>query len=122
MSASRERSALLLVGGLGGGLFILLAYLADLIAGNVMYQPDAGPLVALGLGGCLAVAALAFSPIGRSIARRFDAEATLGGGEFEELRDMMLGMQHQLAEVQERLDFTERLLARGRAPDQLPRG
>ena len=31
-------------------------------------------------------------------------------------------LRHQLMETQERLDFTERLLARQRAPEQLPGG
>ena len=30
--------------------------------------------------------------------------------------------EHRLAEVEERLDFTERMLADGRAPTALPRG
>ncbi|HET7043136.1 MAG TPA: hypothetical protein VFI13_14045 [Gemmatimonadales bacterium] len=30
--------------------------------------------------------------------------------------------EHRLAEVEERLDFTERMLAEGRAPTALPRG
>lgn len=38
------------------------------------------------------------------------------------LRDQVDQLQHQVAETQERLDFTERLLAQGRAPDRLPGG
>lgn len=38
------------------------------------------------------------------------------------LRDQVVQLQHQVAETQERLDFTERLLAQGRAPDRLPGG
>lgn len=40
----------------------------------------------------------------------------------EALRDQVDQLQHQVAETQERLDFTERLLAQGRAPDRLPGG
>ena len=36
------------------------------------------------------------------------------------LRDQVDSLQHQLAETQERVDFTERLLAQGKAPEQLP--
>jgi hypothetical protein len=41
--------------------------------------------------------------------------------ELTALRDHMDAMQQQLHEAQERLDFTERLLAQQRTPEQLPR-
>lgn len=41
--------------------------------------------------------------------------------ELTALRDHMDAMQQQLNEAQERLDFTERMLAQQRAPEQLPR-
>ncbi len=41
--------------------------------------------------------------------------------ELTALRDHMDAMQQQLNEAQERLDFTERMLAQQRTPDQLPR-
>jgi 5-bromo-4-chloroindolyl phosphate hydrolysis protein len=41
--------------------------------------------------------------------------------ELNALRDHMDAMQQQLNEAQERLDFTERLLAQQRTPEQLPR-
>ena len=42
--------------------------------------------------------------------------------ELTALRDHMDAMQQQLNEAQERIDFTERLLAQQRTPEQLPRG
>jgi hypothetical protein len=42
-------------------------------------------------------------------------------GEVAALRDQVEQMQHQLAEAQERIDFTERLLSQSRTPEQLPR-
>ena len=45
--------------------------------------------------------------------------------EVESLRARMgevEGQQHRLAELEERLDFTERLLAQSREPDRLARG
>lgn len=42
--------------------------------------------------------------------------------EMSALRDHVDAMQQQLNEAQERIDFTERMLAQQRAPDQLPRG
>ncbi len=38
------------------------------------------------------------------------------------LRDQVETLQQQLAETHDRLDFTERMLAQSRVPDQLPRG
>ncbi len=38
------------------------------------------------------------------------------------LRDQVEGLQQQLAETHDRLDFAERMLARARVPDQLPGG
>ncbi len=43
-------------------------------------------------------------------------------GELAALRDQMDRMQQQLTEAHERLDFTERLLSRFRAPEVSPRG
>ena len=42
--------------------------------------------------------------------------------ELAELRREMDTVRQELAETHERLDFTERLLAQQRTPDQLPRG
>jgi len=63
-------------------------------------------------------------PIGQALAQR------VGGGKdqhqleerVEVLSQELDQVRGQLAEVHERLDFAERLLARGRAADQLPRG
>lgn len=69
------------------------------------------------------------SEIGKAIAHRIrsgpggsgeDVEALRG--EVAELRHELEGVRHEVAETQERLDFTERLLAQGRALDQLQRG
>jgi hypothetical protein len=40
----------------------------------------------------------------------------------EQLGEELEQVRAQLAETHERLDFTERMLAQGRTPDQLPRG
>jgi hypothetical protein len=41
--------------------------------------------------------------------------------EMSALRDHVDAMQQQLNEAQERIDFTERMLAQQRTPEQLPR-
>ena len=64
--------------------------------------------------------AVSFSPIGRAIAARFRGreEPQADPAVFEEL-DRMRG---ELAELQERVDFSERLLARERSREALPGG
>ncbi len=63
---------------------------------------------------------LAISPIGRAIANRI--QGTAGGsvtsetverieGTHQDLLDEMEGLRHDVLELQERLDFAERLLA-----------
>jgi hypothetical protein len=71
---------------------------------------------------------LLFGPIGSALARRLGGRPELGEAEaeIEHLSERMTaevdGLRSRLAEVEERLDFAERLLARGEEPDQLSRG
>ena len=54
-------------------------------------------------------------------ARVAAAKSTGGAGvEVADLRDSVDDLRHQLAEVQERLDFAERMLAKTREADRLP--
>ncbi len=65
---------------------------------------------------------VAQSQIGQAIARRIHGK---GAGDPElreevlELRDQVTALEHRLAESEERLDFTERLLARGKEEAKL---
>ena len=66
--------------------------------------------------------------IGKAIAHAIRVNATdapEGGGELTEemaaLRREVEQIRLELAETHERLDFTERLLAQSRSPEQLPR-
>jgi hypothetical protein len=76
---------------------------------------DAIALVALAIG----LAMILTGPIGVALAARIRGAQAAGDlalpGEVEELRD-------RLAEVEERLDFAERLLAQAREADQLHGG
>ena len=77
---------------------------------------DAIAIVALALG----MAKILTGPIGSALAARIrgvsrTAEDTAHAAELDEVRG-------RLAEVEERLDFAERLLARAREADQLPGG
>ncbi len=65
--------------------------------------------------------AISFSPIGRAIAERIRGAAPESGPDpavYEELERM----RSEMAELQERVDFTERLLAKSRDPEQLAGG
>jgi len=70
---------------------------------------------------------MSFSPLGRAVARR------LGGGkdeaaesqalaEVDALREEVQALRGDVGEVQERLDFAERLLAQAREKGQLGAG
>ncbi|MDX2120039.1 MAG: hypothetical protein SF070_03135 [Gemmatimonadota bacterium] len=93
--------------------------------------PSVGQLVAimvgvipiLGIMGWTAVKIL--GPITQAFARRIGSGAESGGEVGHRVEELALEVEQlraQLAETHERLDFTERLLAQHRAPEQLPRG
>jgi hypothetical protein len=64
-----------------------------------------------------------FLVIGRRIAgERTTAEDTPTLAEVEDLREELGSVRHQLGEVQERVDFAERLLAQVRAKELGPGG
>jgi hypothetical protein len=65
--------------------------------------------------------AISFSPVGRAIADRIRGHSAEPGPDpavYEELERM----RGEMAELQERVDFTERLLAKSREQAQLPEG
>ncbi len=74
----------------------------------------------------------AISPIGRAIADRIRGGARGSAADVEGVRrlhetqqamlDDLEGLRQELAEVHERLDFTERLLAQQRDAGRLPAG
>ena len=57
---------------------------------------------------------IAFSPIGRAIAQRIRGPAELPVQEMDELREQVAGLSQQVAELAERQDFAERMLAQAR--------
>jgi hypothetical protein len=67
------------------------------------------------------VIAVSFSPIGRAIAERIRGASPESGPDpavYEELERM----RGEMVELQERVEFTERLLAKSRDTEQLPGG
>ena len=75
-----------------------------------------------------AAVGLLFGPIGSALARRIGgrAEPDDAHAEIEEMGARMTAeaddLRNRLAEVEERLDFAERLLARGGEADQIRGG
>ena len=58
---------------------------------------------------------IAISPVGKAFAERLRNQARPGeGGERQELLQAVEALRHELAELAERVDFAERLLAQGR--------
>jgi len=67
----------------------------------------------------VAIIAIASVKIARILASRPQAPAADVGGRLEALERDVEGLQQQLIETQERLDFTERLLAQARDQGRL---
>ena len=84
--------------------------------------PDPGAWIAA-LGFFAVMAIVAIGPIGRALADRLrgrNKESELKSGEVEALRDELYAVRQQVAELAERQDFTERLLAQAREKGLLP--
>ncbi|HJR17213.1 MAG TPA: hypothetical protein VJ808_10200 [Gemmatimonadales bacterium] len=75
-----------------------------------------------------AAVGLLFGPIGSAIGRRLGGRGDPGdtSGQIEEVREQVTAevddLRKRLVEVEERLDFAERLLAHGAVANQLPGG
>lgn len=71
---------------------------------------------------------LVLFPLMRAIARRIEGRHQLDPAIQEELEELRArvgevdGLQHRVAELEERVDFTERMLAQRAAPERLPEG
>ncbi len=78
-------------------------------------------IVFLSFTSIVAVTTIAFG-IMRSINKRLDRKMKVEEAEMEELRTRLEGsedLRERVADVEERLDFAERLLADGRRRDEL---
>ena len=114
-----------LVGGtllvLGGGLSFL-GYLVD----TIRFIGPSGAMAVLGIGvaTCAAFGVVAFGPVGKAVGKRILNGGIDRSAVDEDLHDLRLqvdDLRNALAESQERLDFTERMLAGGkeRATEEL---
>lgn len=77
----------------------------------------------------LAASAVVLYPLMRALGRRLEGRAGTSDpavlNELEQLRQRVAeleGMQHRVMELEERVDFAERLLSQRREPERLPRG
>jgi Tfp pilus assembly protein PilO len=95
---------------------------------NLLFMSDGGPpIVLLIVIAALTAAVIILWPIMRAFGRRLEGK---GGGDAALRSDVeqlhtRLGevdaLQARMAELEERVDFTERLLAQSREPDRLQR-
>jgi Tfp pilus assembly protein PilO len=93
----------------------------------IFLNKSGGPLVVMIVLAALAAATIILWPIMRALARRLEGK-TAGATELRTEIDLLrqhLGevdaLQARVAELEERLDFAERLLAQSREPDRLQR-
>jgi hypothetical protein len=91
----------------------------------VTMPPQVTALIALGF---FAACAVILFPLMRAIARRIEGRSTGGDPALHEELDQLRGrlaeieaLQHRVMELEERVDFAERLLAQRREPERLPR-
>ena len=68
-----------------------------------------------GGGACVA---LSFSPVGRAIAERIRGKGA-GAVPDQQVYDELDQLRQEMSELQERMDFAERMLAKGREAGQL---
>lgn len=94
---------------------------------NLIWMNDGGPpaIVMIVFLGLLATTIILW-PIMRAFARRLEGKGAIDPAlhaEIEQLQQRMGevdGLQQRVAELEERIDFTERMLARAQAPAALP--
>jgi hypothetical protein len=94
---------------------------------NLLFLSDSGaPVLVMIVALSLLAATIILWPIMRSLGRRLEGRGTGDPAlraELEQLQQRLGEMevlQHRVAELEERIDFTERMLARGQAPAAAP--
>ena len=123
-----ERSRALALGlALVGGCFGLHRFYAGRIQSGVWMALTIGGLGIWYLYDIAIVAAGEFRDgDGRRVVRWELADSGVGAGRGDrrvsDLEDRLLGLESQVSELAERLDFTERLLAQARERGTLPKG
>ena len=90
----------------------------------VTLPPEAIALIALGF---LAACTIILAPLFRALARRIEGGTTGAAlrGELDQMQARLSeveALQHRIIDLEERLDFAERLLAQGREVNRLAGG
>jgi hypothetical protein len=62
---------------------------------------------------------ISLSPVGKAYAERLRGQSPHGGGDNTEVLESLEQLRHEVAELAERVDFTERLLAKQREGERL---
>jgi hypothetical protein len=93
---------------------------------NLLASHMSGPTMVLIAFAFLAALTIVLWPIARALGRRLEGKSTDAElrGEVEQLQQRLGevdALHARMAELEERLDFTERLLAQAREPDRLER-
>jgi Tfp pilus assembly protein PilO len=93
----------------------------------IFMNGDAAPVIVLIVLGALLATTIILWPIMRALGRRMEGARGTDPAlraEIQQLRDQVThvdSMQARLNELEERLDFAERLLAQRKDPERLPR-
>ena len=114
----------LIIGGLAA--LGMVGKFLEILASKVSEVGPSGAnvLAVLGIASCGAFAAVALGPVGRAVGKRIlqgGAGPAASDDELQDLRLQVEDMRHVLAEAQERIDFTERMIAgsKERVPEEL---
>jgi Tfp pilus assembly protein PilO len=97
------------------------------VATELSFQTQQSILIALAIVAVTVVAIIVFRPLMAALARRFEGKS-LGAevkAELDQLRDHVAEVEplrNRVLELEERLEFAERLLAQRKDQDLLPRG
>lgn len=106
-------------GWIYAGVWMVIALAGTLIAGTAIAGEDFAipAILVLGIGGTIVLK----GPLGKALAKRIE-----GGAEprldLEPLLHELDETRARMVELEERMDFTERLLARDREAERLPPG
>jgi Tfp pilus assembly protein PilO len=97
------------------------------IPAELSFQTQQSILIALAIVAVTVVAIIVFRPLMAALARRFEGKS-LGAevkAELDQLRDHVADIEplrNRVLELEERLEFAERLLAQRKDQEMLPRG
>lgn len=106
--------------GLYGAIAVIVVALSGMmVAGTALAGEDFAipALLAFGIGGTVVLR----GPLGKAIARRIEGQLD-PGVDLEPLLHELDEVRARMIEMEERMDFTERLLARDREAERLPPG